>query len=106
MARYIDAIKLEQDFRYNYCKKCSNNYGNKCRTCWVDDAVDKVIYTETADVVEVKHGEWFPYPNDAYMKCSVCGMEYRKSRMPEVVGFCPNPNCGAKMDERSDTDDR
>ena len=50
------------------------------------------------DVVPVRHGEWLPYPSDAYMKCSVCGMEYHKSRMPDVVGYCPNPNCGAKMD--------
>ena len=55
-----------------------------------------------ADVVEVRHGEWLPYPSDAYMKCSVCGMEYQKSRMPDVVGYCPNPNCGAKMDGKGE----
>jgi hypothetical protein len=52
----------------------------------------------TPDVVEVKHGEWVEYPSDAYMKCSVCGMEYAKEKMPNIVGYCPNPNCGAKMD--------
>lgn len=56
----------------------------------------------SADVVEVRHGEWLPYPSDAYMKCSICGMEYHKSRMPDVVGYCPNPNCGAKMDGKDD----
>lgn len=55
-----------------------------------------------ADVVEVRRGEWLPYPSDAYMKCSICGMEYHKSRMPDVVGYCPNPSCGAKMDGKGD----
>lgn len=51
-----------------------------------------------------KHGEWIKYPSDAYMKCSVCGMEYEREKMPSIVGYCPNPNCGAKMDgERKDT---
>ena len=58
----------------------------------------------SADVVEVRHGEWLPYPSDAYMKCSICGMEYHKSRMPDVVGYCPNPSCGAKMDGKGDND--
>ena len=59
-------------------------------------------FKPTADVVEVRHGEWLPYPSDAYMKCSICGMEYHKSRMPDVVGYCPNPNCGAKMDGKGE----
>ena len=49
-----------------------------------------------ANVAPIVYGEWIPYPSDAYMKCSVCGMEYPKSKMPQVVGYCPN--CGAKMD--------
>lgn len=42
-------------------------------------------------------GEWLAYPSDAYMKCSVCKKEYLRSKMPHTVGYCPNPNCGAKM---------
>jgi len=45
----------------------------------------------------VPQGEWIAYPSEHDMKCSVCGMEYSKDRMPTVVGFCPNPNCGARM---------
>ena len=44
-----------------------------------------------------ERGEWKTYPSDAYMKCSVCGMEYLKTRMPQTVGYCPNPHCGADM---------
>jgi hypothetical protein len=50
------------------------------------------------DYVEVRHGYWMDYPSEAHMKCSICDMEYHKSRMPKIVGYCPNPNCGAKMD--------
>ena len=65
----------------------------------VIDIIKKQLSVKSAtDVVEVRHGKWLPYPSDAYMKCSICGMEYHKSRMPDVVGYCPNPNCGAKMD--------
>lgn len=49
------------------------------------------------NVVVQKQGEWLPYPSDMYMKCSVCGTEYPKSKMPKNVGYCPNPRCGAKM---------
>ena len=53
----------------------------------------------TTDVEPIVHGEWKPYPSDAYMKCSVCGMEYLKSKMPQVANYCPN--CGAKMDKEN-----
>lgn len=46
----------------------------------------------------VVHGQWLEYPTDLNMKCSVCGTEYLKAHMPCVVGWCPNPSCGAKMD--------
>ncbi len=45
----------------------------------------------------IPQGEWIAYPSDHDMKCSVCGMEYSKDRMPAIVGFCPNPDCGAMM---------
>jgi hypothetical protein len=84
MARYIDADKI--DF-----SQLKDDF---------DRARAKIIIMgqPTVDVVEVKHGEWIKYPSDAYMKCSVCGMEYAKEKMPNIVGYCPNPNCGAKMD--------
>lgn len=80
------------------CKGCNKEFPNDpCEPaeCYIQQGLFKL---PAADVAEVRHGEWLPYPSDAYMKCSVCGMEYHKSRMPDVVGYCPNPNCGAKMD--------
>ncbi len=55
----------------------------------------------TADVVEVNHGEWISLEAEIGLySCSKC--EHKILR--EKCNFCPN--CGAKMDGRSDTDDR
>lgn len=75
------------------------------------DIVDVMESVPTADVVEVKHGKWKPIvKQDNYFeppywdtcKCSVC--EYEIDICETVYNYCPN--CGAKMDGRSDTDDR
>ena len=54
--------------------------------------------TPTADVVEVKHGEWsiaIGYDINKKVKCSVCElMTY------EPTAYCPH--CGAKMDGGKD----
>ena len=59
--------------------------------------------TPTADVVEVKHGEWLPvFHNDKFKggKCSECG-KYKKSHnitfLNKNYKFCHS--CGAKMDK-------
>ncbi len=79
------------------------------------DAIEiltEIEYAPTADVVEVKHGEWIPYQTEEsygnedshiWYKCSVCGKD--------ALGRCPDdewysyplrtkccPACGAKMD--------
>lgn len=59
---------------------------------------DDVESIPAAPVVEVVHGRWEAYPSDAFMRCSVCKREYQRIRMPQVVGWCPNPDCGARMD--------
>lgn len=78
------------------CEYCD---GGACKDSGNSECAEyrKIRLIPAADVEEVRHGTWLPYPSDAYMKCSVCGMEYHKSCMPDVVGYCPNPNCGAKM---------
>ena len=78
------------------CEYCD---GGACKDSGNNECAEyrKIRLIPAADVEEVRYGEWLSYPSDAYMKCSVCGMEYPKSRMPDVVGYCPNPNCGAKM---------
>lgn len=60
-----------------------------------DIAINAVKLTPIEDVEKIKYGEWLSYPSDAYVKCSVCRMEYLKSQMPKVVDYCPH--CGSKM---------
>ena len=63
-----------------------------------------VHYTPTADVVEVKHGEWIEdsLVDDASI-CSLCGYtDYRFNYDRDERGSNYCPHCGAKMDGRSD----
>lgn len=56
----------------------------------------------TADVVEVKHGEWvvpsgeIKIFEDRYVICSKCNVMLPVVRELDRYWFCPN--CGAKMD--------
>ena len=89
MSRYIDADKLKEKKVYS-----AERHENVVPVAEID-------WQPTADVVEVKHGEWKPYNeyyDDEYSECnvrrvwacSICGRleEYKES-------YC---NCGAKMD--------
>lgn len=62
------------------------------------DKINKIIRNQpTADVQEVRHGEWIekPYLLGTSNFCSLCGENYG---MPHgKYKFCPN--CGAKMDK-------
>lgn len=50
--------------------------------------------TPTADVVEVKHGEWIY--NIKYYSCSICSGKRFNLLLGTDAEFCPY--CGAKMD--------
>ena len=53
-----------------------------------------VHFKPTADVVEVRHGEWLPqFEGARLLQCSVCGYEY--CDLIECGNYCGN--CGAKM---------
>lgn len=71
------------------------------------DIAKSIIHSKeqcpTADVVEVKHGEWFLLDECANegVYCSVCRKKvYRTEYANQKIKskFCPN--CGAKMTER------
>lgn len=99
MARYIDAD--EALIMMQHSKEDAPYYGD-----WYmahDSCIDCVNIAPTADVVEVKHGEWKPIVRqDNYLeppycdtcKCSVC--EYEIDVCETVYNYCPH--CGAKMD--------
>ena len=42
-------------------------------------------------------GRWEAYPNELYLRCSVCRKEFYIGHFPLTKKYCPN--CGAKMEE-------
>lgn len=70
------------------------------------DAIEiltEIEYTPTADVVEVKHGEWFLLDDCANegVYCSVCHKKvYKKCYENQKLKSKYCPNCAAKMDGR------
>ena len=92
MARYIDANLLKEVV-----------------LGWLPPLNDKQLEHEidtmpTADVAEVKHGEWIDKENPQWRAydirhCSNCGWNIAKNNLRKKDlnwSFCPN--CGAKMD--------
>lgn len=48
--RLIDADKLVEQIKEDYCENCNSYHGVKCRGCWVDDVIGLV-----EDAPEVKY---------------------------------------------------
>lgn len=105
MARYIDADKLNQKKKYLF-----QTQGMPFpKSEWFIKA-DDLFSAPTADVVEVKHGEWKEETkflitdnpdDDGYWAsvyiCSNCGREE-----PHKEPYC---HCGAKMDGKRKDDE-
>lgn len=49
MARMIDADKRIAEIKKIYCDGCDNYGGDKCRACWVDDAMCLIDDAPTVD---------------------------------------------------------
>jgi len=98
MARYIDADKLKSEF--------NTGFGGVSHAVIANRIIDSI---PTADVAEVKHGEWkhkrATIDGEHYFCCSECGREVSVNIYdnPSVTRFYPYCHCGAKMDERRDT---
>lgn len=87
MSRYINI----ENFCENFCH-CNNEYCDKL-SC-------PILNAPTADVAEVKHGEWKLCYEDwrkqiAGDECSVCGSQHFGVSISHYP-YCPN--CGARMD--------
>lgn len=97
---YIDKELFKQDIKMRYCNNCARPNEIKCRACNIDDMLGEIEDAPTADVVEVKHGEWKSYNTE----CSICKRINPTLFLDEFFGkykalhleYCPN--CGAKMD--------
>ena len=93
MSRYIDADKVMEEI---------NRIGGHNLCDWETIGVKALIERQpSADVVEVRHGEWGF--DGLGWTCSECG-EYalaNKAKLQVHSDYCPH--CGAKMDgERRD----
>lgn len=93
MARYIDADELTEEI-----KSLKISLGGKdILSDRVKESILRIIDEQpTADVVEVKHGEWerkIKNGRPRGLKCSLCG---RNIHFHE--NYCPE--CGAKMDRQ------
>lgn len=99
---YIDKELFKQDIKMRYCNNCARPNEIKCRACHIDDMLGEIEDAPTADVEEVKHGEWIknqyisqvlgiPVKKEFVFTCSLCGHD--------TIGksnYCRE--CGAKMD--------
>ena len=96
MSEYIEREALKEMFS-------SENKPLETAICSVIDAV------HAADVAPVAHGEWIlvgtnehDYETSVEEKCSLCGRYvYRYDTQPQD-NYCPN--CGAKMDAKSEVE--
>ena len=94
------------------CKECYHN--EVCEALYELNGVPRIFarqcayFRNTADVVEVRYGEWYTTRyatlsgglNWYSHSCSACDYTY-KTVVPIGYDYCPN--CGAKMDgERED----
>ena len=110
MARYIDADKLIGWLNSSTADTWGKGLG---KSWWAhsvklkDNIIDGIEKMPTADVAEVKHGEWVqqlnPYEDEIH--CSVCGAVFNViDNCTETFDYCPH--CGAKMDgERKENED-
>ena len=80
------------------CKGCNKDFANEpCEP--TDCSIQRGLFAiPTADVVEVRHGEWI-YDHWCEFKCSECG-HFSKTEPRGKENYCPN--CGAKMDGNGD----
>jgi hypothetical protein len=100
MSRYIDKEQIYTaiDIVRNYCI----DNGRCFEVMILEMVMHEISKIPTADVVEVRHGEWIDKPTGAYSRmqswCSACG---KHSGIGGIESnrhkpYCPN--CGAKMD--------
>lgn len=68
----------------------------------IDDQLKDLCSVPAADVAEVRHGKWVWNGETCCNEFSVCGVGEMWFRILMEYYYCPN--CGAKMDERSEDD--
>lgn len=91
MARYIDGEQVIRELLS--LSQTDGIYGRGLKR-GIELALAIVNRQDTADVVEVKHGEWIDnkIQDSMLSKCSLCGYPCGAY----TLNYCPR--CGAKMD--------
>ena len=90
MSRYIDAERLVA-----WCMETYKTQSTVSGKAYVNALLTKVDSCPTADVVEVRHGEWIKATPYSQEYCNQCGLT-PKTIFGKLPPYCPN--CGAKMD--------
>ena len=86
---YLNREKLLQIFAY---ETSNTEFGQK----YYAGVYQKIMNMPTADVVEVKHGEWTLH-SDGSGTCNLCGKTQKSVwDFDNVQNYCGK--CGAKMD--------
>lgn len=110
MAEYIDREAFIDNERRVYCAACDWRKGSNgetiyeigdapCRSCGINEMLDAAEDFPATDVAPVVHGHWQRGEFGSF-DCSACGMWCEDEGQTIVYPYCPN--CGAKMDERSE----
>ena len=94
MARYIDAdkaLKKIKELQETDPATVGKKQFAEGFFCGLDEAEVVLLQAPTADVVEVKHGEWDYIATHDCFSCNIC-----KFDSDVVMKYCGG--CGAKMD--------
>ena len=97
MAEYIERESVIKELKKqgNYCF----SLGRTARAGGLYNAADIVEYATSADVVEVRHGEWVKDTRIADVcaeyRCSFCGFMYCEAD-PKYPPYKYCPECGSK----------
>lgn len=101
MPRLIDADALLVEVE-KYCDGCDSNEGSRCKNCEYDNWLYSIEIATTIEAAPVVHGRWEDFCGGKMCCCSACKAEFDNT-CNEIHGewkFCPN--CGAKMDLKSE----
>ena len=103
MAEYIERESLVEDIKQYSHARIDNDVIDQMGFQFVEEIVSILRIIEkqpTADVVEVKHGEWIY--NVKYYSCSICAGKRFNLLLGTDAEYCPY--CGAKMDLKEGAD--
>ena len=105
MAEYIERVPFSELVEHLDKKEpCKNCYHRAACDAWVRNATTQYddydysvencpYHIQTADVAEVRHGEWIKYPHNSGIYCSRC--RHKRRYKDANDNYCPN--CGADM---------